>query len=101
MPKIYEYFGIIFLINSNDHLPLHCHIRIDDTEGKAVMHFYKGVLTSVEIENVTGIKPIDKKYHKDIKKFIKYYANGIALKWFQYSILKQEVVNEKITTKIK
>lgn len=45
MPKIYNYFGLIFLIITNDHNPIHVHVRsghrqsiieIFDKNGKVV-----------------------------------------------------------------
>jgi hypothetical protein len=34
MPKIYEYFGLIFLIRTDDHDPIHVHIQYAGKESK-------------------------------------------------------------------
>ncbi len=34
MPKIYEYFGLVFLFFSNDHEPIHVHVRYGEYENK-------------------------------------------------------------------
>ncbi|MBK9175184.1 MAG: DUF4160 domain-containing protein [Flavobacteriales bacterium] len=32
MPKLYEYFGLVFLMFSNEHSPIHVHVRYGTTE---------------------------------------------------------------------
>ena len=34
MPKLYEYFGLIFLFYSNEHDPIHIHGKYQDKESK-------------------------------------------------------------------
>jgi hypothetical protein len=34
MPKIYEYFGLIFLFYANDHEPIHVHVQYAEFESK-------------------------------------------------------------------
>lgn len=33
MPKLYEYFGLVFLFYSDDHDPLHLHVQHGEREG--------------------------------------------------------------------
>lgn len=34
MPKIYDYLGIVFLFYSNEHEPLHVHVRCEEIKKK-------------------------------------------------------------------
>lgn len=34
MPKIFEYFGLIFFIYTEDHLPIHVHVKYAEYESK-------------------------------------------------------------------
>lgn len=45
MPKIYEYFGIIFLIYTDDHFPIHVHAQYNDAENKIELYYVDGALT--------------------------------------------------------
>jgi hypothetical protein len=39
MPKLYEYFGLIFLFYSQEHDPIHVHGKFQDKESKAEIIF--------------------------------------------------------------
>ena len=48
MPKIFEYFGFIFLFYSNEHEPIHVHVMKDGHE--AIFFFiYKKRIRSTKI----------------------------------------------------
>jgi antitoxin component YwqK of YwqJK toxin-antitoxin module len=49
MPKIYEYFGLIFLFYSNDHLPVHVHVKNGDFESKFEFIYEDGKLADIKI----------------------------------------------------
>ena len=55
MPKIYEYFGLIFFFYSNDHLPLHVHVKQGEKESKFILHYKDGILQ--EINHSSGVIP--------------------------------------------
>jgi len=57
MPKIYEYFGLIFLFYSNDHLPVHVHVKSDDNENKYILEYEDGKL--VDIVQVKTKSPLN------------------------------------------
>ena len=42
MPKLYEYFGLIFLFYSQEHEPIHVHCKFQDTESKAEIRYENG-----------------------------------------------------------
>jgi hypothetical protein len=41
MPKLYEYFGLIFLFYSDDHDPMHLHVQHGDREGIICLSLWK------------------------------------------------------------
>jgi len=50
MPKLYEYFGLIFLFYSQEHEPIHVHAKFQDTESKAEIIFENGKFKEVVIK---------------------------------------------------
>ena len=38
MPKIYEYFGIVFFFYANDHEPIHVHVQFAEYESKVILY---------------------------------------------------------------
>ncbi len=101
MPKIYEYFGIVFLFYANDHEPIHVHVQYAEYESKVTFIYENGALISLEFGYVSGREPIPEKNHKDIIDFLKVYHTHIVTKWIQFYVYKQKVLSEKITKKIK
>ncbi|MDR0926426.1 MAG: DUF4160 domain-containing protein [Ignavibacteria bacterium] len=100
MPKIYEYLEFTFFLHPNDHLPLHCHVKSAGCESKVDISFESGVVSEVSFVAIKGKTPIPQKDRPKIKKFIISYGSAIAFKWFQFSILKQPITSEKITTRL-
>ena len=100
MPKIYEYFGFIFLFYANDHEPIHVHVQYAEYESKVTFVYDNGALISLEFANVTGRQPIPGHKHQDIINFLKVYHNHIVTKWLQFYVYKQKVQSEKITKKV-
>lgn len=99
MPKIYEYFGLVFLFFSEDHEPIHVHVRHGELESKFEFVYKDGKL--IDVKKKRSKNPLNEKQTKDALTFIKKYHKQIADKWFKFYFLKQKVKNEKITTKIK
>lgn len=54
MPKIFEYFGFIFLFYSNEHEPIHVHVMKDEHEAIFEIILENGEL--VEIHRRTSSK---------------------------------------------
>ena len=44
MPKIYEYFGFIFYLYSNEHKPIYVHVKHGDQESIFELIMMNGVL---------------------------------------------------------
>ena len=54
MPKIYEYFGLIFFFYSNEHLPIHVHVSKAESEMKFDLVYEGGKLSRIDIKKISG-----------------------------------------------
>lgn len=57
MPKIYKYFGIVFLFHARDHQPIHIHGRKRGAESKAEIIIKDGDIVKIRICKV-GRAPV-------------------------------------------
>jgi hypothetical protein len=101
MPKIYEYLGFIFFLYSNDHEPLHVHVRYGEYESIIELGISNSELVNVKFKKSKGNKPIPDVYRKELYKFVSVYYLKIVEKWTQFYLLKTEPKNEKISTRIR
>jgi len=99
MPKIYEYFGLIFLFYSNDHLPVHVHVKSGDEVNKYVLEYENGVL--IKILKTKTRNPLNEKKHKESVAFIQKYHKQITAKWHDFFVLHKSPKCRKITKRIK
>lgn len=74
MPTVLFVFGLRFFFYSDEHLPIHIHVRNGD--GKAKIDVETG-----EILKNTGIKPNDLKRATEI---VSLFKNEIIEKWNEY-----------------
>ena len=100
MPKLYEYFGLVFLFYSHEHEPIHVHGKYQDTESKAEIIFENGKFKEISIKDVLGKKPLDSKNLKKFKKIVELYRDDIIRKWIDFFVYNIEFPAEKITKKI-
>ncbi len=98
MPKIYEYFGLIFLFYSNDHLPVHVHVMQGECNSKFEFVYEDGELVDIKI--IKAKNPLNEKQTKNSLRFIKKYHTKISEKWYQFFVLHKTPKCRKITTKI-
>ena len=99
MPKLYEYFGLIFLFYSQEHEPIHVHGKFQDKESKAEIIFENGKFKEIIIKNVQGKNPLDTQNLKKFKKIVELYRDDIVRKWIDYFVYNIEISPEKITKK--
>ena len=71
MPTILYLFGLRFYFYSEDHLPMHVHVKNGD--GKA-----KIIIETAEVDSNTGIKPADLKKAVDA---VKQYKDDMIKAW--------------------
>lgn len=101
MPTIYAYFGIIFKFYSNDHEPLHIHAIFGEYETIFDLFFSEGELERIEARNKPGKKALPQSKMVQARKFVEEYAYRISEKWYQFFVLKADIVLEKITKELK
>lgn len=100
MPKLYEYFGLVFLFYSNEHEPIHVHGKYQDTESKAEIVFENGKFKEICIKEVQGKTPLDAKNLKKFRKVVELYRDDIIRKWIDFFVYNIEFSPETITKKL-
>ena len=100
MPKIIEYFGLVFYFYANEHEPIHVHVSYNEFESVFEIFFEDGVLTDIQTRNVRGIEPLPPKQLKDAQKIVGEYALTIVEKWMDFFILNKKPTVIKITKRI-
>lgn len=100
MPRLIEYFGLIFYFYSNEHLPVHVHVSHAEYETIFELFFQEGKLVDVQTRKADGIEMLPAKDQKDALKVVETYANEIAQKWLEFFVLKKKPTIRKITKKL-
>jgi hypothetical protein len=100
LPKLYEYFGLIFLFYSNEHDPIHIHGRYQGRESKAEIIYENGKFKEIIIKNVRGKRPLDAANLKKFKRVVEVYREDIVRKWVDFFIYNIEISSETITKKL-
>ncbi len=90
MPKIYEYFGVIFLFYANEHLPIHVHALYQQYESKFEFAFENGKLKNIKISKVKGKLPLPETKFRDAELFVRKYHAEIAEKWTDFFVLRKK-----------
>ncbi|MCL2435769.1 MAG: DUF4160 domain-containing protein [Lentimicrobiaceae bacterium] len=99
MPKIYEYFGFIFFFYSDEHEPVHVHVRKSGCESIFEIIMEDGKLKTIRCrkKRMNELSDKDKTIAED---FIRKYIDNIINKWVNFFVLKKRIRNSKITKKI-
>lgn len=100
MPKLYDYFGLVFLFYSHEHEPIHVHGKYQGKESKAEIVFENGKFKEIIIREVKGKEPLDLQNLKKFRKVIEVYRDDIVRKWIDFFVYNIEFPPEKITTKL-
>jgi hypothetical protein len=100
MPKLYDYFGLVFLFYSQEHEPIHVHGRYQGKESKAEIIFENGKFKEIIIKEVQGKEPLDIQNLKKFKKVVELYRDDIIRKWIDFFVYNIAFAPEKITKKI-
>ena len=101
MPKIFEYLGFIFFFYSNDHDPIHVHVKKGSIEVKVDFFFEKNALTNVSIRKSNGSKQnLTPAEREKIRKFAEKYHKEISEEWNNFRAGKK-VKCKKINKEIK
>jgi len=96
MPKIFEYFGLTFYFWTNEHLPIHVHIRKGGCESTFELVITDGVLIDIKLRKDTAHEPLSAADQRKAKAFIQVYYSEIISKWFKVFVLDVPVESEKV-----
>ena len=100
MPKLYEYFGIVFYFYASEHLPIHVHAKFEHYETIFELIYENGELTAVQQRSSGSGPPLPAKKRKQAETFVRAYHKEITEKWQTFFILKTEISAERITRKL-
>ena len=100
MPKIFEYFGFIFLFYSNEHEPIHVHVMKDEHEAIFEIILENGELVEIHRRTSSTIPPLSEKDAATAEAFVKKYYKNIVDKWVNFFIYKKRIRSTKITKKL-
>ncbi len=100
MPKIFEYFGFIFFFYSNEHEPIHVHVKHEDKESVFELIIMNGELQEIRVRQHKGTTPLPEKDKRIAIDFINKYYKSIVNKWVKFFVMKQAVKSTKIKNMI-
>jgi len=100
MPKIFEYFGLIFYFYSNEHEPIHVHVIHGDRESIFDLIMLDGNLVKIHIREKSSARSLSEKDKRTAEEFIRKYHKNIIDKWVKFFVLKQSVRSTNIKTKL-
>ena len=101
MGKIFEYFGFIFYFYSNEHEPVHVHVRKGGKESVFDLIIENGLLVAINRREKNNTVQLSYKDESIVVEFIKYYWMEIVDKWITFFVFKQSVSDTRINRKIK
>lgn len=91
MPKIFEYFGIIFFFYSNEHEPIHVHVMHNGCQSIFELIMQNGELIEIRTREKAGEEPLSGKDKKTAEAFIRKYQKNIIAKWIRFFVMRQAV----------
>ncbi|MBQ8500248.1 MAG: DUF4160 domain-containing protein [Bacteroidales bacterium] len=100
MPKIFEYFGLVFFFYSNEHEPIHVHVMHGACQLIFELIYEDGELKKLRQRPAKGYPVLNTGEAKTAEDFIKAYASQVVGKWVDYFIMKKKVVCTEIKTRI-
>lgn len=101
MPKLYEYFGLVFLMFSNEHSPIHVHVKYGATEAILELVILDGKVIDVVFRKPGNKRMLPPAQQREAELFVRAKAKDIARKWNDYFVLHKQVSPERITKRIK
>ena len=100
MPKIYEYFGLIFFFYSDEHEPIHIHVSKAERETVFEIIMENGELKELRVRKKGKKMPLTDSEQNTADKFIRVYLTDILKKWTNFFVWKKKIRATKITKKI-
>lgn len=81
MPKLYEYFGMVFLMFSNEHSPIHVHVRYESTESVIELVILEGRVVDVVFRKLSNKRMLPPAQQREAELFVRAKAMDIVRKW--------------------
>lgn len=103
MPKIYEYFGLIFFFHTNDHFEpskIHIHVKYTNYENKYELTFKGGEVVNVTKKRVKGKQELPPQKARLAEELIDAKKDAILRKWMSVFVTNEKVQFIKITRKL-
>jgi len=107
MPTLFEYFGLSFFFNANDHEPVHVHIekgtrrKGDTKEIKAVFVIREGIFDSIRYEEIKGRRPLSPADMKLADELLLAKKEEILKNWTDFYVLRKSISPTIITKRLK
>ena len=100
MPKIFEYFGLIFYFYSNEHEPIHVHVTLGECETIFELILINGELAEIRRRAKRGVDLLSEKDAMTAEAFIIKYEKNIIEKWISFFVLRKQIKCTTIKKKI-
>lgn len=101
MPKLYEYFGLVFLFYSDDHDPMHLHVQAGSREGIIMLIILEGKLVELRWRAKRGASMLHEKEKRDAESFVRAMKDDIVEKWTAFYVEHKRIKPVRITRRIK
>jgi hypothetical protein len=101
MPKLYDYFGLVVLLYSNEHEPVHVHGRYQGRESKAELIIEDGVVVDIRFASVRGRRPLEGMQLRNFEALTRNFAADILHKWIDYFILHKEITSVTVNRRLR
>lgn len=101
MPKLYEYFGLVFLFWTHEHEPMHLHVQHGDSESIVELIVRHGQLIALNWRAKRGKKGLSGKEQAEAERFVRFKFAEIERKWFAYFVERKHIKPERITRRLK
>ncbi len=101
MPKLYEYFGLIFLFYSDDHDPMHLHVQAGSREGIVMLIIVEGALVELRWRVKRGASMLNGKEQREAEEFVRAMKDDIVEKWTAFYVEHKRIRPERITRRVK
>ena len=99
MPRIFQYLQYIIRFYTNDHLPIHVHVQIQDREMKVEFVIVEDEVTLI-FKKLKGKTPLTEAEAKEVSVFLKAYHKQIISKWQTVFIYHKKVSCQNINKKL-
>ncbi len=101
MPKLYEYFGLIFLFYSDDHDPMHLHVQAGSREGIIMLIIEDGTLVELRWRAKRGATMLNDKEQREAEAFVRAMKTDIVVKWTAFYVEHKRIKPVRITRRVK